>query len=91
MATGDHMTLTRPERRRRAERRQQQVRVAVERRRQDDRRQRGPAGGDGKSREEQEFQRAMEYLCRLVRYPTCRHVLQVAHNLGYRRAPTTAG
>lgn len=68
--------------RRQGDRRRQRVRVAVDRR-QDDRRRRG---GQDPAEELDQFQRAMAHLSRLVRYPNCRQVLQIAHSLGYRRA-----
>lgn len=86
MATSEQVTLNQRERRKRSDRRQHQLRVAVERRHLTDRRLVGRDGIDGKELEEHEFQQAMAHLCRLVRYPTCRQVLQVVHGLGYRRA-----
>lgn len=80
-------TVRSHDRRRRADRRQHTVRVAVDRRRHNDRREAGQelTAEERAKREELEFTRAMEQLRRLVRYPTCRQVLQAAHGLGYQR------
>lgn len=84
MIPSDNLTTARTERRRQHDRRSQRVHVAVDRRH-DDRRLRGAADP---GQEQDEFQRAMEHLCRLVRYPNCRQVLQIAQSIGYRKITT---
>jgi hypothetical protein len=81
-----------PERRCRRDRRHQNVPVENERRKRPERRRRvDPVTCERNyTSEELEFLKAMEQFRRITQFPTCRQVLQIAYQLGYRKvaAPT---
>jgi hypothetical protein len=85
MSEGDPPIV--PERRCRRDRRHENLPVTTERRNQAERRRRvDPVTCERDYTPEQlEFLKAMEQFRRVSQFPTCRQVLQVAYQLGYRK------